>query len=88
MVIWLSQYVSDCLERISESHIQVNGIHSESNGIEIFLENIIQAPSQVSVNVQMLESSPFSAELYSPLEFAQLMRKVVRCNAFSTEINP
>ena len=32
---------SSILEGIPESHIQVDGIHGKSNGIEIFLENII-----------------------------------------------
>ncbi len=32
---------SSILEGIPETHIQVDGIHGKSNGIEIFLENII-----------------------------------------------
>lgn len=58
------------LERIPESYIQVNGIHIKSNGLEIFVEYIIQAPIQVGMYFQMLERFPIHTCLNSPLELA------------------
>lgn len=58
------------LERIPESYIQVDGIHIKSNGFEIFVEYIIQAPIQVGMYFQMLERFPIHTCLNSPLELA------------------
>ena len=51
------------LEGIPESYIQVDGIHGKGNGIEIFLENIIQSPCKIVKYIQMLEGTPVYAGL-------------------------
>lgn len=82
----LIPYIRSILERIPESYIQIDGIHGKCNGVEFFLEDVIQSPSEVCVNIQVLESFPFASQLHSPLEFAKIFGEVVGCNAFAAEV--
>lgn len=45
-------------EYISEPEVQVDGIHGECNGFEIFLKDVVQAPGQVGVYGKVLIGTP------------------------------
>ena len=75
------------LERVTEPEVQVDGVHGEGNGVEVFLEDVVQTPSQVGKDVQMLEGTPFTPYLYAPLELAQVIGEVVSGNAFAREVH-
>ena len=75
------------LERISEAHVQVDGIHREGNRVEIFPEDIVQSPRQVGVHDQVLEGLPLRADLRAPLELPQLVREVVRRPVVARELH-
>lgn len=91
MVELFRRTLSGCwmgLEPISESYVQVDGIHGKGYCIKVFLENVIQSPRQVGMYIQMLEGTPFATQLQAPLEFAELIAKVVGGNAFAFEVDP
>jgi hypothetical protein len=46
------------LEFISESQIEIYGIHIKGYSLETLLEDIIQTPCQVSINTEMTEGKP------------------------------
>lgn len=73
----LSYVALSFLECVSESDVQIDGIHGKGDCVEIFLEDIVQSPSQCAVHVQVLEGTPFAAQLQSPLEVAQFVGEVV-----------
>ena len=70
--------VSEC---IAESQIQIDGIHGEGYGLEIFFEQVVQSPGEMGIYLQVAECFPVGSYLYSPLEFTFMFAEVVGCHS-------
>ena len=69
--------VTCLLKSISESDIQVDRIHSKSNGLKVISEDIIQSPGEVCIYIEMFECSPSGSYLQAPLKMSQVVREVI-----------
>lgn len=75
------------LERVSEPYVQVNRVHGKRDGLEILLKDVVQAPREVGVDVQVLEGAPLAAHLHAPLELTQVVGEVIGGYAFAGEVD-
>lgn len=74
-------------EGIAEAYVEVDGIHGEGDGLEVFLEDVVQPPLEVGMDVEVAEGTPSHSGLHAPLEGAQFVGEVVRGDAFAGEGN-
>ena len=49
----------------------------ETDALKVFGKSSIQPPSQVGVNAQVAIGSPFTADVYAPLEFAEIGGEII-----------
>ena len=74
-----------CLEGVAEAYIKVDGIHGEGDGLEVFLEDVVQTPVEIGVDVEVAEGTPGDAGLHAPLECAQVFGEVIGGDALAFE---
>ena len=74
------------LEYIPEPEVQVNGVHGKGDSFEILSEDVIQSPREVGVYGKVFVCTPRASHLQSPLEAAEVFRKVVGGNVVTGKV--
>ena len=59
------------LESVTETKVKIDGIQSETDGLKVAFKDVIECPCEVSIHREMVESTPCSSYLCTPLEVAE-----------------
>ena len=60
------------LKTISESKVKIDWIKSEANRLEITFKDIIECPCKVSIDCEVIESTPCCTQLTTPLKVTEV----------------